>query len=135
MHRRAERELVIFIVTDSDDEFYFYRQAFAEVCPVAILYFFTRKGDLLDALKAGIYPKPVLILMDWNMAARKGYVALSWLAQSPVWQTVPVVIMTSALKPVDEAKCTQLDYELVLPKETTYAKQLQQLRGLVRAFV
>ncbi|MCX6219119.1 response regulator [Spirosoma sp.] len=131
----AERGLVIFIATDSDDEFYFYRQAFADVCPVAILYFFTRKGDLLDALKQDIYPKPVLIVMDWNMAARKGYVVLSWLAQSPVWQTIPVVIMTDAHKPVDEVKCAELGYELVLPKEPSYAKQLKQLRGLVQAFV
>lgn len=130
-----EQELVIFVATDDEDEFYFYRQAFAEVCPLAILYFFTRKAELLNALKGKVYPKPVLILMDWNMASRKGYVALAWLAQSPVWQTVPVVIMTDELRSIDEAKCARLGYELVLPREKTYAKQLRQLRGLVQAFV
>jgi CheY-like chemotaxis protein len=135
MRKDAVQELVIFIATDSDEEFYQYRQAFMEACPSAVLYFFTRKGELLDALKSDVYPNPVLLIMAWNMALRKGYVALSVLAQTPAWQTLPVVIMTDPRKPVDEARCIELGYEIVLPKEQHYATFIKQLKGLVRAFV
>lgn len=73
--------------------------------------------------------------MDWHMALRKGYAALNVLAQTPAWQTIPVVIMSTKQRPVDEAKCQQLGYELVLPKETQYDKLVKQLSGLMHALV
>ncbi|GAB3770126.1 hypothetical protein GCM10028818_07410 [Spirosoma horti] len=127
---------VIFIADDDQlDDQYLYRQAFGEACPMAVLYFFTQKAQLLDALRGNVYPEPSLLIMDWHMALRKGYAALTVLAQTPAWQTIPVVIMATNQRPVDEAKCQQLGYELVLPKEAQYDKLVKQLSGLMHALV
>ena len=133
---QAANSPVIFIADDDQlDDQYLYRQAFGEACPTAVLYFFTHKAQLLDALRGDVYPAPSLLIMDWHMALRKGYAALTVLAQAPAWQAIPVVIMATKHKPVDEAKCQQLGYDLVLPKETQYDKLVRQLAGLMHALV
>ncbi len=132
---RFTAETVVFIADDQPEDYYVYRQAFGEACPTAVLYFFMHKADLLDALRGPVYPRPALLIMDWNMAGRKGYAALAVLARTPAWQTIPVVIMTARDCPVDEVKCQQLGYELVLPKETRYENLVEQLAGLMQALV
>jgi CheY-like chemotaxis protein len=135
LERPVAEQPVIFIADDQVEDYYLYRQAFSEACPTAVLYFFMHKGELLEALRGDIYPNPSLLIMDWHMALRKGYAALSVLAVTPAWQTIPVVIMETGDRPVDEAKCQQMGYELVLPKETRYEKLVEQLTGLMQALV
>jgi CheY-like chemotaxis protein len=126
---------VVYIANDQPDDQYLYRQVFSEACPMAVLYFFMHKGELLEALRSEVYPRPSLLIMDWNMPLRNGYAALSVLAQTSAWQTIPVVIMATKNQPVDEARCQQIGYELVLPKETQYEKLVNQLAGLMQALV
>ena len=134
-YKRFISEQVIFIADDQPEDYYLYRQAFSEACPTAVLYFFMHKAELLSALHSDIYPKPALLLMDWNMALRKGYMLLAKLAQTPAWQAIPVVIMAGPDRPVDEAKCQQIGYEIVLPREVRYEKLVEQLAGLMHALI
>ncbi|GAB3792306.1 hypothetical protein GCM10028819_02270 [Spirosoma humi] len=83
------------IISIADDDQYLYRQAFGEACLTAVIYFFTQKSQLLDALHGDVYPDPSLLIMDWPMALRKGYAALTVLAHTPAWQAIPVVIITT----------------------------------------
>ena len=126
---------VVFIACDQPDDQYQYRQAFGEACSTAVLYFFGHKGELLAALRQQVYPRPSLLIMDWNMTLHEGYAALASLRQTPAWHTIPVVIMTTADRPVDDVKCQQIGYELVIPKEIQYEKLVVQLGGLLQALV
>ncbi len=126
---------VVFIASDQVDDHYLYRQAFGEVSPTAVLYFFMHGTELVHALQGEVYPKPSLLLMDWNMVNCDGYETLVVLAKSPAWQTIPVVILTTADRPVDEARCQEAGYELVLPKETRYDRVVKQLNGLLQALL
>lgn len=126
---------VVFIADDHPDDYYQYRQAFGEACPTAVLYFFRHKAELLDALQGNVYPSPALLIMDWNMDLHEGYTTLSVLSHAPAWQAIPVVIMTTQNQPVDQVRCEQAGYELVLPKETHDKKLVTQLTGLVQALL
>ena len=133
--KRYSTTPVIYIASDQGDDQYLYRQAFGKANPIAILYFFADKKDLISALQGEVYPKPSLLLMDWNMVTCEGYETLDVLAKNPVWQTIPVIILAGAQKPVDEARCQAMGYELVLPKEARYDRLVDQLRGLMLAFL
>ena len=126
---------VIFIASDQVDDQYLYRQAFGEVSPTAVLYFFIHKNELVHALQGEVYPKPSLLIMDWNMVYCDGYETLAVLAQTPAWKIIPVVILAATDRLVDEARCQGIGYELVLPKETRYDKVVQQLNGLLQALL
>ncbi|QJW89500.1 response regulator [Spirosoma taeanense] len=125
---------VVFIADDQPDDQYLYRQAFSEACPTAVLYFFVDKAELLAALRGDVYPRPSLLIMDWNMISCKGYAALAELAQTPDWRTISVAILASSDRPVDEDRCQQFGCELILPKETQHEKLVGQLAGLIQAF-
>ncbi|MDB5243330.1 MAG: response regulator receiver protein [Spirosoma sp.] len=126
---------VVFIASDHVDDQYLYRQAFGEVGPTCVLYFFMHKAELIHALQGEVYPEPSLLLMDWNMDNCDGYALLILLAQAPAWQTIPVVILDTPDRPVNEARCQEIGYDLVLPKETGYDKVVQQLSGLLHALL
>lgn len=126
---------VVFIASDQVDDHYLYRQAFGNVSPTCVLYFFMHKAELIHALQGEVYPKPSLLIMDWNMVNCDGYGTLVMLAQTPAWQTIPVVILDATDRPVNEARCQEIGYDLVLPKETGYDKVVQQLSGLLPALL
>ncbi|CAN5263166.1 hypothetical protein BH09BAC4_BH09BAC4_50580 [soil metagenome] len=126
---------VVFIADDQPDDQYLYRQAFGEACSSAVLYFFGHKSELLKALEHQVYPRPSLLIMDWDMTLRQGYAVLTSLSQTPAWQTIPVVIMTTPDRPVDDGKCQQIGYDLVIAKEIPYEKRVAQLAGLLQALV
>ena len=132
---RVVEPQVIFLAVDESDDHYRYRQAFGEADPSAVLYFFINSAELISALRGYVYPKPALLLMDCDMDSFKGYDTLSALARTTAWQTIPVVIMSTLNHPVDEARCQQIGYGLVLSGETGHDKLVAQLTGLMAALL
>lgn len=126
---------IVFIASDQVDDHYVYRQAFGTASPTAVLYFFMHKAELVHALQGEVYPKPSLLIMDWNMVDCDGYATLVVLAQTPAWQTIPVIILEATDRPVDEARCQEIGYDLVLPKEKGYDRLVEQLSGLLKALI
>ncbi|ARK13388.1 response regulator [Fibrivirga algicola] len=125
----------IFIAVDQLSDHHRYRQAFTEAEPTATLYFFMHSTELIAALRSYVYPKPSLLIMDWDMDAHKGYNTLATLAQTTVWQTIPVVIMSKPGRPVDVATCRQIGYGLVLPTERQATKLADKLSGIMYALL
>ncbi|WP_128543369.1 response regulator [Larkinella soli] len=125
--------VVIYVASDEPNDSFTYRQAFQEAWPTAVLYFFAEKGELLPALEGPVYPDPSLILLDWDMAARKGYQLLQILSRSPAWQHIPVIIIDREKPSVDEKQCLEAGYGLVLPAEKHFDKLVERLRGIVKA--
>ncbi|MCK8495175.1 response regulator [Spirosoma sp. RP8] len=130
----AVEALVIFIANDRPDDQYLYRQAFGQACPSAVLYFFTHKAELLEALSSQVYPVPSLLIMDWDMDRYQGYTTLALVAATPICYTIPVIILAKPDQPIDEDSCEKLGYEIVITKEIMYSRLVGQLQGLVRAF-
>lgn len=126
---------VIFITVDQSEAHYRYRQAFSEADPTAILYFFSHGSELITALRGYVYPRPSILLIDGPMDSLNGYETLEVLARTTAWQTIPVVIMTRKNQPVDEARCQQIGYGLVLPGETQPGSLAAQLTGLMHALL
>lgn len=126
---------VVFVANDQLDDPYVYRQAFGIANPRAVLFFFMHGPELIDALRGEVYPTPSLLIMDWNMETHEGYTTLALLAQTQAWQTIPVVILSAPDHPVDEGRCEQYGYELVLPKQTDFNALVQQLNGLLLALL
>ncbi|MFD1140647.1 response regulator [Larkinella insperata] len=126
---------VIFLATDQESDHFLYRQALYEACPTAVLYFFGRKGEMLQALRGSVFPLPSLLILDWKMAERNGYPLLNRLNQTPAWQHIPVVIIDSDPPSVDQQKCKEAGYEMVLPAEKVYENVVERLRGLAHALI
>lgn len=126
---------IIFMAVDQSEDQYRYRQAFGGVDPQAILYFFMHPAELIAALRSYGYPRPSLLIMDWNMARLGAYDLLATLARTTAWQTIPVVIMSRADRPADEDRCQQIGYGLVLPGETQPDKLVAQLTRLLSALL
>ncbi len=126
---------IIFIAVDQADDHYRFRQAFGEAEPGAVLYFFMQSSELIGALRGTVYPRPSLLIMDWDMDRSGGYDTLLVMAQIPAWQTIPVVVMTASGKPVDEVRCRHIGYGLVIPAETEHEKLVRQLTGLLYALL
>ncbi|WP_375446823.1 response regulator [uncultured Fibrella sp.] len=126
---------VIFIIVDQPDAHYRYRQAFSEAAPTAVLYFFAHGSELITALRGYVYPRPSLLLIDGPMDGLNGYETLATLARTAAWQTIPVVIMTRQNQQIDEARCQQIGYGLVLPGETQPSRLAAQLTGLIHALL
>ncbi|MGV3560594.1 response regulator [Larkinella arboricola] len=129
------QEPVVFLATDQENDYYLYRQALYEACPMAVLYFFGRKDELVQGLQNTVFPLPSLLILDWKMADRQGYALLNQLRQTPAWQAIPVVIMDSDPPSVDLQKCREAGYEIVLPPEKTYENLVERLRGLAHALI
>ena len=62
---------------------------------------------------------PDIVLADIGMPGRNGYEVARYVRQSPRLSHIPVVLLTGAFEPVDQAKATEVGCDGVLAKPFT----------------
>ena len=64
-------------------------------------------------------PLPSVVLLDINMPKKSGFQVLEWIRQQSCFKSLPVLMLTSSVRPEDHQKASQLgaDDYLIKPSE------------------
>ena len=90
----------------------------------AVLPYLTKQGEYSEA------PVPDLILLDLNMPKKSGIEVLIEIKESPEWQAIPVVILTSSQSPKDVEACYRHHANCVLTKPFEFKGVLDMVTAL-----
>ena len=97
----------VFIADDDEDDCYLLARAFKEHSPECRLQFASDGAALLETL-AQSESQPSLILLDLNMPRLNGFEALQRLRKNPLYQAIPVVILTTSDDQEDQQRACEL---------------------------
>lgn len=86
---------MVYIVDDSVDYRFLVQQVFKLFLSQYALRLFADGLDLIQVIEQGTSPQPNLIILDIDMPKLNGYQTLERLKQKPLWQAVPVVMMSN----------------------------------------
>ena len=116
----------VFIADDDEDDRLLLKVAFDRHSPDCNLIFAEDGFTLLEAL-AQESVEPCLIILDLNMPRLNGFEALERLRRSPLYVSVPVVILTTSTEVSDQQRA----YELGASEFQTKPLNLASLGQLV----
>lgn len=105
----------VFIADDDEDDRLLLQLAFAQHSPECNLIFTEDGLTLLEAL-AQEPAEPCLIILDLNMPRLNGFEALQQLRHSPLYASVPVVILTTSTQAADRKQAFGLGASEFLTK-------------------
>jgi len=97
----------VFLVDDDEDDRFLIQQVFKQYSPDCNLKDLGNGEELLDALTQAS-SLPSLILLDLNMPLMGGLEALERIRKNPIYDAVPVVILTTSDHPQDKQQATAL---------------------------
>ncbi|AUD06952.1 response regulator [Spirosoma pollinicola] len=97
----------VFIADDDEDDRFLLNLAFARHSPRCRLVFAHDGLALLDALSSS-KTTPELIILDLNMPRLNGLEALKVLRHQPLYQTTPIVMLTTSEADYDRQQAEQL---------------------------
>lgn len=132
-------EKVVLYAEDSPDDRFFMAEAWKEAgCERRLVM--VEDGEQAVAYMSGAgvyadrgaYPLPGLVLLDLKMPKRTGLETLSWMRSTPVWKTVPVVLLTASAAPADVTAAYGGGANVFMVKPTT-AKELAGVAAAIRA--
>lgn len=72
----------------------------------------------LDA-RAGLAPKPDLILMDMNMPGVSGFDVIEVIKGDQVWQSVPIVVLTTSDLVTDKQRSVEVGAQAFITKPSS----------------
>lgn len=110
--------ITVLIIDDDEDDRFFMQHAFLTDSPHTQVYLATsgqQAIDLLDSTRS----LPDVILLDLNMPIMNGFEVLKHLKQSPRYQSLPVVILTTSDADADQERARQLGVTEFIIKPTT----------------
>ena len=97
----------VFIADDDEDDCYLLAIAFSKHSPECRLQFTSDGAALLETL-ARTESQPSLILLDLNMPRLNGFEALQRLREDPLYQAIPIVILTTSDDQGDQQRAREL---------------------------
>ncbi|MDB5243693.1 MAG: response regulator receiver protein [Spirosoma sp.] len=89
---------LVFLVDDSADYRFLVKQVFRMFLPQHQVVFFADGADLVDAmdsLAGSVEALPGVLALDVDMPGLNGFQTLAHLKKHPLWESVPVVMMTN----------------------------------------
>lgn len=120
---------MVYIVDDGADYRFLLQQVFKRFLPDHPVRFFSDGDELRQhVLEAG--ERPRVILLDLDMPVLNGHQTLQFLKQEPVWDRIPVVIMTNSLAGGDIDACYRAGANSFLLKSSGF-EQMQQDMTLI----
>jgi len=114
-----QQAITVLIIDDDEDDRFFMEQAFKANSPYTQLYLAANGQRALDLLGSA-QPLPDIVLLDLNMPGLSGFEVLKRLKQSPRYQSIPVVILTTSDALADQEQSRQLGATEFITKPTTY---------------
>ena len=133
----ANAPLFLLVENDANDAFFFKRavkkaevnHAVQVACDgeQAIAYLFG-EGKFADRRE---YPLPCLIVLDLNMPVKDGFEVLEWLRQTPPFDTLPAVVLTSSQAEQDRKQACDLGAKAYYVKPSDPVRLIELVKAMV----
>lgn len=116
-------DVTILLVDDSPTDAAILSAAFDEIgCqwPIQIAQTADEALTLLQQLDDSASAHPQLILLDLNLPGKNGHEVLREIKRNAVWQTIPIIVLSSSATPNDIYKSYQLHANAYITKPTDF---------------
>jgi len=132
----------ILVVEDNPDHALLVRLAAERFVPDLDVSVCADGGEAVDFLSGAPthedgadHPLPDLVLLDLIMPRMDGFAVLEWVRQQPALQRLPVVVLTSSISPVDEARALRLGATAFHSKAADLDKMGEQVRSIMKRWL
>jgi len=127
-----KRDRFVLYADDDTDDKEWVREACGAIDKSLTLTFVSNGREVLDyLLKKTPEQFPALIVLDLNMPELDGRQTLKKLKTHPLYQAIPVAIVTTSANKMDREVCRQLGASLFLTKPDTHSEWQSVARHLV----
>ncbi|SFF37218.1 response regulator [Spirosoma endophyticum] len=113
-----QQTITVLIIDDDEDDRFFMEQAF-KTDSASTQVHSAAGGQQAFELLGSAPLLPDVILLDLNMPGMTGFEVLAHLKQSPPYQSIPVVILTTSDAATDQDQARQLGAAEFITKPTT----------------
>jgi len=113
-----QQTITVLIIDDDEDDRFFMEQAFKADSDYTQVHSAAGGQQAFEHLRSATF-LPDVILLDLNMPGMTGFQALAHLKQSPQYQSIPVVILTTSDAATDQQQARQLGAAEFITKPTT----------------
>lgn len=124
----------ILLVEDNSSDAYLLKEIFAKKSQTLEIHWVTDGYDALDYLfQRKQYTdanRPDMILLDLRLPRISGYEVLRELKTAPNFSSIPVIILTTSLNPLDHTQCKALGADVCISKPhglKEYEEMVQRL--------
>jgi CheY-like chemotaxis protein len=124
IHRAGtEPRAIILAAEDDPNDVLLLKRSFAKTCLANSVVVVRDGQEVIDYIVGNPpyddrvrYPKPALLLLDFNIPRVTGLGVLQWLQTRPPEDQVPVLLFTSAISPADTQTALSLGAKLCVTK-------------------
>jgi len=120
----------IWITDDDPDDLLFFQDALKEIYPSADLTTLSSGDELINKLST--LPAPDLLFLDINMPLKTGHDCIKEIRSKNNFRSLPIVIYSSSLNPLDVTYSYGFGANLYLRKPTNYRDIVLLLRKVLR---
>ena len=132
----------ILVVEDNPDHALLVRLAAERVDPSLDVRLCADGREAVDLLSGAppyenraLHPLPDLVLLDLIMPKLDGFAFLDWVRKQPAFKRLPVVVLTSSISPVDEARALHLGASAFYSKPADLGELGEQVRNIVKRWL
>jgi len=118
---------IVFAEDDEDDQFYF-REAFHEINSEIRVRFVSNGNQLMQLLKNFL---PDLIFLDLEMPYKNGLECLVELRNNPALNKLPVIVLSSTMRPANIQTSYEMGANLFLHKSSRYSEFSECLKQIM----
>ena len=120
----------VWIVDDDPDDQFLFSLVFKTLTPPVSVSVLNDGEELLPALSQSD-TLPSLLVMDINMPLLNGFDTLKQLRSIPIYQHLPVIVLTTSSNPEDQERAMQIGANAFLTKPASSGKLLMLFNKLV----
>lgn len=106
----------IFIADDDDEDINLLKDSLTDRNSMVNCVTFHNGLVLLNYLKTNSEAVPDIIVLDINMPVKNGFLTLHELKQDALLKSIPVIMLTSSVRPEDESRCLQMGCRVLFKK-------------------
>jgi CheY-like chemotaxis protein len=104
MKTELDKQPLIFVVDDDEDDLFFIKSALLENIPNCTVKCFIHGKQLMDEISS-MKQLPSFILLDLNMPILNGKETLKQIRQHPAANSLPVIIISTSNNPNEKELC------------------------------
>lgn len=123
----------ILLAEDDSNDVFFFQRALEKVTTASSLRIARDGKEVVEYLQGdggfgdrGQFPLPRVLVLDLNMPRKNGFEVLEWLRQTPPYDTLPAVVLTSSEAERDRQRAGKLGANGFYVKPTN-PRQLTEL--------
>jgi two-component system response regulator len=117
----------ILLVDDDAEDRLIIKDTFEELGYGTAIQFAVNGEDAISYLET-CSTQPSLVILDLNMPKMNGTQTLRYLKDQPVLSTIPVIIFSTSLNPIEHDECLSLGAHSYVIKPTSYLQAIDVVK-------